>query len=576
MNDRTENNVISTTSDLPPLVQPVAKYLTTPSGLVLIVCCILLLLMKQDNKKTALASGRWANEREIKAARKLACQQIEHQTQEKFALYIGTPRGSKIITEPDGRKILCLPEDPKTIYLPNAQQNIIYIGSSGAGKTFSTGNPLCLSTIQQGFTLCNYDFKGHEYPAPSSKLVDFANRHGYKTSILGVGYPESCCFNIVLCLKNGEDAETAREAASTINENLKLSSGGSSGGFFSETGNQLVQAVMMIARSSQYPDIAMCHKILALKNLVARLQNARLSQYQKVAFDTFLSSAGSPETAASIAATGSLMFSRFMTPEILRVFAGKNTLPLDVDGRHLIIFKMKPSQKETVAPLLATAMQLYVNRNIYRPRKVPLVVSLDEINSIYLKPLVDWLNQNRSNKFCALLGVQSLGFLEEVYGEKKVHGILGGCNTQIVFQLNDKKTADYFSSILGEKEVEILQKTRNVNQGKTSYSYTKQLHIRPLVESYVLNMFKRGRAIIVNPGQENEERARIPRKVNIKIPRKDEAALEQGGRMWEQHKQEMMHRNTTQRLSDAELLAREQEANRLLPDPNAQELASIF
>ncbi|MDJ0534761.1 MAG: TraM recognition domain-containing protein [Xenococcaceae cyanobacterium MO_207.B15] len=567
-------------SSLPPGIQPYVGELFTANGMIILFCCLFLIIAnRNNNSKGKLASGRWANQQEIAAARKTACEQMENHEDEKFALYIGTPRGRKMITEPDGKKYLCLPEDPRTIYLPNAQENILYIGRSGSGKTFSSGTPLCLSAIQQGFTVFYYDFKGHENPSPGAKLVDFAKEHGYKVSILDPNSPESGCLNPVTFLKDGFDSETALEIAATINGNLKLSGGGENNGFFTQTGNQLVQGVMMLARSSPYPDIAMCHAILGLPNLVERLKAAKLPQYQKVVFNTFLSSADSPKTAANIATTASIMFSRFMTPKILRTFAGKNTIPLDVDGRHLIIFRMNPNQRKVVAPLLAVSKQLMVNRNVYRPnfnfpRKVPLVVSLDEINSIYIEPLVDWLNQNRSSKFSALLGVQSLGFLEKVYSKEEVDGILGGCTTQIVFQLNDKKTAEYYSGILGEKEVEISQKTRNTGQGKTGYSYSKQKHIRPLMELAQLTRIKRGKAIIINSGQENDEESRIPYQKKVIIPRRDIRAMKKGAKMWAKHRKEMIaHQQNAVELTDLDLKRREIAADKLLPDPNRQECA---
>ncbi len=568
------------TSSLPAEVQPYVGQLFTTNGMLLLACCLLLVIINRNssNTKGKLASGRWANQREIKAARKLACEQMDNPQDEKFALYIGTPRGHKFITEPDGRKILCLPEDPRTIYLPNAQENVLYIGRSGSGKTFSSGNPLTMSAIQQGFTVFYYDFKGHESPSPSSQLVDFAKEHGYKVSILAPGFAETCCCNPLTFMEDEFDSETALEIAATLNGNLKLSGGEGNSNFFSETGNQLVQAVMLLAKGSPYPDLAMCQKILGLKNLVERLKAAELNEFQKAAFDNFLSTADSPQTAASIASTASIMFSRFITPKVLRAFGGKNTLPLDVDGRHLIIFKMKNSQKKVVAPLLAVAIQLMVNRNVYRPkfdfpRKVPLVVSLDEINSIYIEPLVDWLNQNRSSKFSALLGVQSLGFLEKVYSANEVNGILGGCTTQIIFQLNDKKTAEYYSSILGEKEVEIWQKTRNTGQGKTGYSYAKQKHLRPLIELAKLTMIKRGKAIIINSGQENKEESRIPYRKKVVIPGRDIRAMEKGAKMWAKHRKEMIQQNKSVAMTNDDLYRRRIAADKLLPDPGAKKYA---
>ncbi len=564
-------------SSLPAEVQPYIGELFSANGMMILFCCLLLLIVNRNNDtKGKLASGRWANQQEIKAARKLACEQMQKSQDEKFALYIGTPRGHKFITEPNGQKILCLPEDPRTIYLPNAQENILYIGRSGSGKTFSAGNPLTMSAIQQGFSVFYYDFKGHEDPAPSSKLVDLAKQYGYKVSIVAPGFPETFCCNPLTFMKNGLDAERALEIASTLNANLKLSGGGGNSSFFSETGNQLVQGVMMLAKSSPYPDIAMCHKILGLENLVARLENAPLPEYQKVAFDTFLSSAGSPQTAASIATTASIMFSRFMNPSVLAAFGGKNSLPLDIDGRHLVIFKMNPSQKSVVAPLIAVALQLMVGRNVYRKRKVPLVVSLDEINSIYIKPLVDWLNQNRSSKFSALLGVQSLGFLEEVYGEKVVSGILGGCTSQLIFQLNDKKTAEYYSGILGQKEVEFTQKTRSTGQGKTGHSYADQKQTRPLIEAAALTKIPRGKAIVVNSGQANKQESRIPMFKKIVIPRRDIQALAQGKERWSQHQQDLIKQHNSVELTDLDLKQREIAADKLLPDPNRQKCASAL
>ena len=137
-------------SSLPREVQPYVGELFSANGMIILFCCLFLIINRNKNPKGQLASGRWANQQEIAAARKTACEQMSNPKDEKFALYIGTPRGHKFITEPDGRKILCLPEDPRTIYFPNAQENILYIGRSGSGKTFSGGNPFCLRATAVG------------------------------------------------------------------------------------------------------------------------------------------------------------------------------------------------------------------------------------------------------------------------------------------------------------------------------------------------------------------------------------------------------------------------------------------
>lgn len=563
---------------LPSEIEPILNYLFTPQGLIVLLCLLFLFFSNRgQNTKGKLANSRWANAAEIKAGRKLACKQIDRRVDEKFALYIGTPKESKIITEPDGRKILCLPEDSRTTYIPNAQGSVAYIGCPGSGKTYSAGDPLVMSALQQGFTVFYYDFKGHEDPSPSAKLIYFAKKHGYKVSVIDPNFEGTWCCNPLAFMKNEFDAETAREIAITLNDNLKLS-GGNSNNFFSLAGNLLVQAILMLAKSSPYPDIVMCHKLLALENLGQRIVAAKnqLPQYLKVAFDQFLSAAKSVETASSIAATASLLYSTFMTPNLLRTFAGPNTLPLDVDGRHFIVFKSHPKFKGVFSPLMAATIQSMVNRNVYRPRRVPLVVSLDEISSIYIKPLVHWPNQNRSSKFAALLGIQSLGFLEDTYSKQEVEGILGGCSTQIVFQLNDERTAKYYSTILGETEVKTREKNKSVSEGKTSYSYVNQRHIRPLMSSDDFQHLLEGEAVIINKGNRNKKKARLPLRKQLVIPQQDVNDKKTSGRLWSKYQREMIQAGNSVEFTNNDIAIREVAAEKFLPDPTAKELAGAF
>ncbi len=353
-------------------------------GLLLLGCLALMLYSSitgggSRRNKMVLARGALGGARERNAARQIACEQIEKQEYNKFALYIGTPKGIGTLVI-DGKKVLHIPTDPATTYLPNAQANIILFGAPETGKSAFGINPLTRSAIDQGFPVIYYDFKGHEDPPPSGEIAVYADQNDYSVSVYSPGSPDTCVCNILDFLSTEASPEAARDIAEVLNRNLKLSdNNSSSGNYFSESGDQLAQAVMMLAKSSpDQADVVLCQKLLTwLSNpdqLLERLDAAEMSSWTRIAFDQYLSTSKSPETAASIASTASLLFNRFMVPSALPAFCGKTTMPLDLDGKQLVIFRMNPNNKTTVGPLIAAAMTMLVNRNIFRQRKRPLLL----------------------------------------------------------------------------------------------------------------------------------------------------------------------------------------------------------
>ena len=98
-----------------------------------------------------------------------------------------------------------------------------------------------------------------------------------------------------------------------------------------------------------------------------------------------------------------------MSPAILSVFCGKSTIPLDMEGKQLLIIGMDRERRDVVAPLLATVLHMIITRNVTsKRRKDPLVVSLDEVPTLFLPNLVQWLNENREDGLCCILGFQTM------------------------------------------------------------------------------------------------------------------------------------------------------------------------
>ncbi|MDJ0717211.1 MAG: type IV secretion system DNA-binding domain-containing protein [Prochloraceae cyanobacterium] len=562
------------------------KLVSEPQFILLFVLIVCYALLSINNKsKTQLAHARWGGAKERLAARKLACQQIEEgQRLGKLALFIGTPRGTRIEYEWD-KPVLYLPSSPRTIYLANCQKHLMIIGSTGEGKSFSAVSPAYMSAVLQGTTIFFLDAKGHEVPSPADQLVSFAVDRGYKVWYIDIESELSSICNIMDFIESPVDSENAHQLGDVLIRNFKIGQSDSGNSeYFALAGVQLMKAILLMAKDTPLTDLATVHKILSLPNLIERLHNAKLPQVVKVAFDNFLSTAGAPETAAGVASTASLLLTRFMNPKVLRTFCGNSTMPLDFDGRNLVVFKMNSRNKAISAPLISATLEMLITRNIYRPRNNFLTVFGDEINSVFLPNLVDWLNQLRSSKLCFILGVQSLGFLEKVYGKEAVSGILAGCGTQVIFAVNDNYTAEYYSKKLGEKEVKVQQKSHSYGKNNNSHSSSDNLQTRPLMTLDEFDQLLTGQCVILSSGSTDGVRKKIPLKQKVNIPTRDIKALKKSEADWKHVQPKMLARNErlfkengNKKLALEEFYrSREQLAYNLLPTAIEQETRELI
>ncbi|MFN6572020.1 type IV secretory system conjugative DNA transfer family protein [Dendronalium sp. ChiSLP03b] len=548
--------------------------LVSPAGLGLLACGAVIVMAKYiDAKggKAKLATARWGGRAEKKAARKLACKQMRERKHNRVALYVGTPKNTKVEVLKN-KRITYIPEDQKILYLPDVQRGVLVSGGAGSGKTFSMINPLARSAIDQGLPLIVYDFKYCQQESPTQskgqtpKLAGYAAERGYKVTVLAPGFIESAIANPIDFLSSETDAEMARQLAIVLNRNFKLNSGDNDSGFFSNAGDQLAQAIFMLVRATRYPDVMMCQAILGLPGLIERLQQAKLNIWVKQSFTQFLSVAGSPETAASIAGTASGLFTRFMVPSTLAAFCGKTNIPLDLKGRQMVVFGLDKEKRDVISPLLVSILHLLVSRNVAKKRTEPLVLLLDELPTLYLPALVDWLNQNREDGLVSILGLQNLSQLEEAYGEKITNAIFGGCATKALFNPQDDVAAERFSKFLDKEEIKYKQRSRSSGgKGGASVSNSDQNNTRPLFEISQFNTLPEGKAVIINPGFRSRGQIGLPILQKINIPKYDEKAELESLKAWYEIQKTLKENSSVVEPTDEEMELRTLEAERLLP-----------
>ena len=432
-----------------PIGEKFKENFLTPQGGFILACILGMILLTRfsggKKKQGKLATGYFGSQKEMAQAKKKALEQIADPKCDRVALYIGRVKPKK---KAKGQKAyrFAIPPSPKNpgrgiFYVPDVQRGTLVLGAPGSGKTVSAINPMLFSAVDRGLPIILYDFK---YPS-QSKVAVFAKRHGYDVRIFAPGFPESEVCNPIDFLRDANDGENARQIGTVINKNFKQISQGQEDAFFGPAGDQLVEAILMLTKSTPYPDIMMAAQILSSEKMVQRLMAADMNPWIRQSFGQLFSSASSEKTVAGIAGSASIMFTRFMKRNTLGCFVGQTTLPLDLKGKQLAIFGMDRERRAVCGPLLCSVMHMLIARNIAKRRQDPLVVCLDEFPTLYLPDIGKWLNESRSEGFCGILGAQGLSQIEQNYGKENAKTITTGTNTKILFNLGEYETARSFS-----------------------------------------------------------------------------------------------------------------------------------
>ncbi|MEM8804444.1 MAG: type IV secretion system DNA-binding domain-containing protein [Cyanobacteria bacterium P01_G01_bin.38] len=526
--------------------------LQSKNGLVLLGCVILIagfsLLGKR--KKGKLATSRFGGGKEKSAARKRALNQLKARKRNAVSLYIGKPTREK---------------DAKSLYLPDLQRGAAVCGGPGSGKTFSIIDPLIRSALDQGLPIALYDFK---YPTQSARHAAYAAKLGYEVRVFAPGFPESDVCNPIDFLRDESDAEMARQIATVLNKNFRLMTQSTEDGFFAAAGDQLTEALLMLARSTQYPDIMTAQAVLGLTNLGNRVAAAEhLNKWIRVSFTQLIGVKDAEKTASGIVGSASETFTRFMKAGVLGAFCGRTSIPLDLEGKQLLIFGMDRERRDVVGPLVATVLHMIVTRNVARRRKDPLIVAIDELPTLYLPTLVQWLNENREDGLAVTLGFQNLVQLEKTYGRELARAILGACATKAIFNPQEYEAARMFSDFLGDEEIQYKQKSRNRGGSKTSTTISEQDRTRKLFEPSQFLRLPPGKCVLINPGFTSGGEAAIPIQQAIKIPKADIQTSEASKVLWDKIHARLVQRSPQRIPTTEDLEKRRQMVEAMLPEP---------
>ncbi|HEY9611296.1 MAG TPA: type IV secretion system DNA-binding domain-containing protein [Allocoleopsis sp.] len=605
---------LANTSPLTSTGNQLINSLKSPSGLILLSCFAAMLVfqsMSGSAKKGKTATSYWGGSKEKARAASKAKKQMVKVSRNNVALYVGTPfvMRDRLNSDWHSKGLIKTPPNPAwkkqldkvfssspTLYVPDAQRGIAAIGAAGSGKTFSVIDPLIRSALDQGFPMCLYDFK---YPAQTKRAVAYALKRGYTVRVFAPGFPESEVCNPLDLIKDEEDAIAAGQLSNVINRNFDRG-GGNNGGdkFFEEAGDSLIEGILLVTKAvktltgdDKYCDLMMAQAILSLDQLPQRLEAAsrgKLKVWTTRPLSQLISVKDSDKTVASIVGTAQRIFQRFLKKDFVGAFCGNTTLPLDLDGKQLIIFGLDRNNRDIVGPLLAAILHMIVSRNVSRtvPRQDPLIVALDELPTLYLPALVNWLNENREDGFCGILGYQNISQLEKAYGKELAQAIVGGTASKFIFNPQDPTSAKLFADYLGEQEIQFHSKSRSTGKGGGSKSFNEQHQKRFLLEPAEFLKLGTGKAVVINPAYVRQSEAYVPLIQPVKVPKEDIDEMNWSEKKWDTIRPRLVAANSYS-VTDEERREQFEERRALaealfpLPSepisaPTAEELAEVF
>ena len=488
-------------------------------------------------RKSKLTRARWASRVEKIALVKTAQEQLKNPKVKATCLYSGSywkwqmwgvvPYIWTWITG-----------NPPSLFIPFANLSIEVCGKAGSGKTFSVIDRVLASAIENGYPIILYDFKGGKNAIGGQIpfIATYAARHRYKVRIFAPGREYSCIINPLDYMKDNRDMTTAKTIAETFHANLRADAG-KTDGFFGPAGKRLLYALFMLAKGTDYPDLAMAFAFMRLTHLPQRLKHLSTLNLKhfpfwvEVGFSQLIQVAEAEETTGGILAGAADLLTEFMQFDLLGSFLGKTNTSLCLQEKEILIFQNDRNRKKVISPMLGANSELALNLNLSDQREIPLVCSWDELSTLTIPLLTELPNLDRSKGYCGIYGYQTIPQIEKRYGKDGAEEMRASIGNSFWFNPGKSdKTASAFSNHLGRKEVIIRQKSTS-HDGKRSYSERSEL--TNLMNKDDFTSLGEGECVYTNVACKNKHRADMPQHIRrIRVPLYDQWREKRCKKLW--------------------------------------------
>jgi type IV secretory pathway TraG/TraD family ATPase VirD4 len=198
------------------------------------------------------------------------------------------------------------------------------------------------------------------------------------------------------------------------------------------------------------------------------------------------------------------------------------------DGKGWLWLSYREDQAAALRPLLAAWIGEAVSAILALPSNLARRhwLLLDEVASLgRVQGLGDALTKGRKYGLCAMVGLQSVSQLRDVYGRDGAQTLLSCLSSQLILRANDPETAEYASLHLGE--CELIRET--ISRDRNRRAVTEHRHIERLVLPSEIQSLPNRVGYLRLAGQDIVRRVKIPlikRATNVEpfVPKKSSAA----------------------------------------------------
>ncbi|NJM76217.1 MAG: type IV secretory system conjugative DNA transfer family protein [Acaryochloridaceae cyanobacterium RU_4_10] len=280
---------------------------------IIAVCCLILTWQSFKGRKAPKGSASWAQPKHIDAAKKRV-------------------KEDAINGHPLKPSFMC-----GNIPLVNVITSLITFGKPESGKTFGIQQNLIFQQLKDGGPLCLVDL---QYPVQTSQIVSIAASFEYKPEdiyIFAPGERESEVWNIT----EGVEGAAAQERAALMQDNAAREGAHRQEDQFFTPGVRLLLAgsMSLVRHIKNLDNLLGCRALFTFPDLLARLDEhrerlAKIDPWALGFFDQYRASAGSPQTAASLAASALAFLSIYGDKTLAPAIVGKTSFPLRLEGKN--------------------------------------------------------------------------------------------------------------------------------------------------------------------------------------------------------------------------------------------------
>lgn len=357
------------------------------------------------------------------------------------------------------------------------------IGSAGSGKSKSIIDPMIFQMMLSGFTGVVYDFKG----TPLTETVFKA--HNYLKTHTPKDYPGKIpVINIISFTHIDQSIRLNLISPKIINSSLAAKNAATTFAlalerdwvrkrdFWANSAIALVHATIWNFAKNYKDYCTLPHVISAITSETDLFTNwlkqdeeiARLARPITEALDK-----GADQQVQGVMATLRTSMNALISPELYWVFSGKDiSLQLNNPANPQWLCICNDMEKrEGISPALSILLTL-LNKVLNQPGLRPVLYAIDEVPTVYIHGLADYMATCRSNQNAVLLGLQTYSQLEKEYQREEAAIIKGNCSNQF-WGVVDVSEAEKVAKAFGQYDRERSSTSIGDSGSSDSFNYER-------------------------------------------------------------------------------------------------------